>query len=82
MFDQIFERSDWVRARAMAVFMLVYMGTWTAGSAFWGYIAGRHGTAEPACSIRRHPGWLLFHSLLSNHDCRPSVWVSNRTSGL
>jgi len=35
---------DWVRARAMAVFMLVYMGTWTAGSAFWGYVAGRHGT--------------------------------------
>ena len=35
---------DWVRARAMAVFMLVYMGTWTAGSAFWGYMAGRHGT--------------------------------------
>jgi MFS family permease len=35
---------DWIRARAMAVFMLVYMGTWTAGSAFWGYIAGRLGT--------------------------------------
>ena len=35
---------DWVRARAMAVFMLVYMGTWTAGSAFWGYVAGREGT--------------------------------------
>ena len=35
---------DWIRARAMAVFMLVYMGTWTAGSAFWGYIAGRQGT--------------------------------------
>src|SRR6266571_1694969 len=35
---------DWVRARAMAVFMLVYMGTWTAGSAFWGYVAGRQGT--------------------------------------
>src|SRR6516162_4245973 len=34
---------DWVRARAMAVFMLVYMGTWTAGSAFWGYVAGRQG---------------------------------------
>jgi MFS family permease/quinol monooxygenase YgiN len=34
----------WVRARAMAVFMLVYMGTWTAGSAFWGYLAGREGT--------------------------------------
>src|SRR5260370_14712254 len=35
---------DWVRARAMAVFRLVYMGTWTAGSAFWGYLARRHGT--------------------------------------
>jgi len=35
---------DWVRARAMAVFMLVYMGTWTVGSAFWGYVAGREGT--------------------------------------
>lgn len=35
---------DWVRARAMAVFMLIYMGTWTAGSAFWGYVAGREGT--------------------------------------
>ena len=35
---------DWVRARAMAVFMLVYMGTWTGGSAFWGYVATRHGT--------------------------------------
>jgi hypothetical protein len=27
---------DWVRARAMSVIMLVYMGTWTAGSAFLG----------------------------------------------
>ena len=35
---------DWIRARAMAVFMLVYMGTWTAGSAFWGYVAGQQGT--------------------------------------
>jgi predicted MFS family arabinose efflux permease len=35
---------DWVRARAMAVFMLVYMGTWTVGSVIWGYVAGRHGT--------------------------------------
>jgi quinol monooxygenase YgiN len=36
--------SSRARARAMAVFMLVYMGTWTAGSAFWGYVAGRQGT--------------------------------------
>jgi MFS family permease len=35
---------DWVRARAMSVFMLVYMGTWTAGSAFWGYVAAHEGT--------------------------------------
>ncbi|HEY2546246.1 MAG TPA: MFS transporter [Candidatus Acidoferrum sp.] len=35
---------DWVRARALAVFMLVYMGTWAAGSAFWGYVAGHRGT--------------------------------------
>ena len=34
---------DWVRARSMAVFMLVYMGAWSAGSAFWGYVAGHRG---------------------------------------
>lgn len=34
---------DWVRARAVAVFMLVYMGAWAAGSAFWGYVAGHKG---------------------------------------
>jgi MFS family permease len=34
---------DWVRARASAVFMLVYMGAWAGGSAFWGYVAGHHG---------------------------------------
>jgi MFS family permease len=35
---------DWVRARALAVFILVYMGAWAAGSAFWGYVAGHRGT--------------------------------------
>ncbi len=35
---------DWVRARAAAIFMLVYMGAWAAGSAFWGYVAGHRGT--------------------------------------
>ena len=35
---------DWVLARAMSVFMLVYMGMWTGGSAFWGYVASREGT--------------------------------------
>jgi MFS family permease len=35
---------DWIRARAMAVFMLIYMGAWTGGSAFWGYVAAHEGT--------------------------------------
>jgi MFS family permease len=35
---------NWVLARAMSVFMLVYMGMWTGGSAFWGYVAAHEGT--------------------------------------
>jgi MFS family permease len=35
---------DWVRARATAMFMLVYMGAWSVGSAFWGYLAEHRGT--------------------------------------
>ena len=35
---------DWVRARAAAIFLLVYMGAWAGGSAFWGYVAGHRGT--------------------------------------
>jgi MFS family permease len=35
---------DWVRARVAAIFMLVYMGAWAGGSAFWGYVAGHRGT--------------------------------------
>jgi MFS family permease len=35
---------DWVRARATAMFMLVYMGAWAGGSAFWGYLAVHRGT--------------------------------------
>ena len=35
---------DWVRARTAAVFLLVYMGAWAGGSAFWGYVAGHRGT--------------------------------------
>jgi len=34
----------WVLARAVSVFMLVYMGMWTGGSAFWGYVAAHEGT--------------------------------------
>ncbi len=34
---------DWVRARVLAVFMLVFQGGLAAGSAFWGAIAERAG---------------------------------------
>jgi MFS family permease len=35
---------DWVRARVLAVYMLVFQGSWAAGSAFWGFVAGRTST--------------------------------------
>jgi hypothetical protein len=35
---------DWVRARVLAVYMLVFQGSWAAGSAFWGFMAGRSST--------------------------------------
>jgi MFS family permease len=34
---------DWVRARVLAVFMLVFQGGLAAGSACWGAVAGREG---------------------------------------
>ena len=34
---------DWVRARVLAVFMLVFQGGLAAGSAFWGAVAARAG---------------------------------------
>jgi MFS family permease len=38
---------DWVRARVLAVFLLVFQGGLAAGSAFWGAIASRAGI-QPA----------------------------------
>ncbi len=32
---------DWVRARVLAIFILVYQGSFAAGSAFWGTVAQR-----------------------------------------
>jgi MFS family permease len=34
---------DWVRARVLAIFILVYQGTFALGSAFWGAVAQRSG---------------------------------------
>jgi MFS family permease len=36
---------DWVRARVLAIFTLVYMGSFALGSAAWGGIAQRRGIA-------------------------------------
>lgn len=37
---------DWVRARVLAVFMLVFQGAMAAGSALWGVIGQHHGVAS------------------------------------
>jgi MFS family permease len=59
---------DWVRARAMSVFMLVYMGTWTGGSAFWGYVAAHKGTQfsllGAAIGTAASPVLILFSRLV------------------
>ncbi len=34
---------DWVRARVLSIFTLVYMGSFAMGSAIWGGVAQRHG---------------------------------------
>src|SRR5229473_1687608 len=36
---------SWVRARVMAVYLLVFMGGLAAGSAVWGYVAARAGVS-------------------------------------
>ena len=36
---------SWVRARVMAVYLLVFMGGLAAGSAVWGFVAARFGVA-------------------------------------
>jgi len=36
---------DWVRARVLAIFTLVYMGSFALGSAVWGGVAQRRGIA-------------------------------------
>jgi len=63
-----------VRARAMAVFMLVYMGTWTAGSAFWGYVG------RPAGYTHFFDCGSYWHGRLSNLGfdfafCLIRLWI-------
>jgi transmembrane secretion effector len=37
---------DWVRARVLSIFTLVYMGSFALGSAAWGGVAQRRGTGS------------------------------------
>src|SRR5258707_11031619 len=37
---------SWVRARVMAVYLLVFMGGLAAGSAVWGFVAARVGVSS------------------------------------
>lgn len=68
---------DWVRARAQAVFMLVYMGAWAGGSAFWGYIAGHRGAhfsfVAAAIGTAASP-LLVFISRLPDKAPNLSTW--------
>lgn len=36
----------WIRARTVAIYMMVFQGAMAAGSAFWGALAGRIGTSS------------------------------------
>lgn len=68
---------DWVRARAQAVFMLVYMGAWAGGSAFWGYVAGHRGThfsfVVAAIGTAASP-LLIFISRLPDKAANLAAW--------
>lgn len=68
---------DWVRARAQAVFMLVYMGAWAGGSAFWGYVAGHQGThfsfVAAAIGTAASP-LLIFVSRLPDKAANLAAW--------
>ena len=68
---------DWVRARAQAVFMLVYMGAWAGGSAFWGYVAGHRGThfsfVAAAIGTAASP-LLIFISRLPDKAANLAAW--------
>ncbi|MGO4154549.1 MFS transporter [Cupriavidus sp. YAF13] len=53
--------AGWVKARALAVYLLVFFGSMAAGSAVWGQVASLKGTA-PALQVAG-AGMLLFAAL-------------------
>jgi MFS family permease len=54
---------DWVRARGMSVFMMVFMGGMAVGSLIWGYLAKRYGIEA---SLVAAAGGLLLGTWLKN----------------
>ena len=68
---------DWVRARASAIFLLVYMGTWAGGSAFWGFVAGHRDThfsfVAAAIGTGLSPLLILF-ARLPNQPANLGTW--------
>ena len=52
---------SWVRARSLAVYLLVLQGGIAAGSAFWGFVASRFGLADSFCCAG---GGLLLGTLV------------------
>jgi MFS family permease len=53
---------DWVRARGLSVFMMVFMGSMAGGSLLWGYLAGHYGIET---SLEAAAGGLLLGLLLT-----------------
>jgi quinol monooxygenase YgiN len=49
---------DWVRARGLAVFMMVFYGSMSLGSAFWGWLAGE--TSITASMLAASTGGIAF----------------------
>jgi hypothetical protein len=43
LIDALLQNLDWVRARVLAIFILVYQGSFALGSAVWGAVAQRAG---------------------------------------
>jgi predicted MFS family arabinose efflux permease len=53
---------DWVRARGLAVFMMVFMGGMAGGSLLWGYLASHYGIVT---SLEAAAGGLVLGLLLT-----------------
>jgi hypothetical protein len=74
---------EWVRARGLAIFMTVYFGAHTAGSALWGQVAAVWGLPlthfiAAACALLAIPiTWRWHLQTRANVDLTPSLhWAA------